>query len=524
MNSKKMKIYYGISYTIFACLFITFICFINQRIDYLLNSDISSEMILAEIVANSGQLLNHDWFYSTEIRLFYIQLIASPLFYLTSNWHIIRVITIVIVVGIFLASVFFFMYSINQHKYFPIIASFLILPLSTKYYEYIIYALYYTPNMILTLNILALSFISIKSENKKKQGLFIVLALILSLIAGLCGIRNLINIFAPIGITSFVVFLLNLKSENFNTCKKFFISMIFVCAIGCIGVLINHFYLSESFGFSNYGYMDNLMTIFNINGLRNALYGLFYVLGLISEYNIYLEILLIVLLIALFVFAFKKSSNLSLAEKSVSIYLLTSICIYIGIYTFTNMTFMTAYLVPTSIFTLFVITAVFKNLIKNGVKKSIIVSSLCAISLTSVTLSAINYSTLWKIDNTYAHRQVVEQLIDNECYEGYTTFWNGNVLTELSNGKVKVRHISYSADDTNIDTGYYWLQQKSLIERKPEGKVFILFTTGEYESYALADFFTDETYLVDNNDDYKLFIFDSYDEMIRITGVGHNFS
>ena len=72
MNSKKMKIYYGISYTIFACLFITFICFINQRIDYLLNSDISSEMILAEIVANSGQLLNHDWYYSTEIRLFYM--------------------------------------------------------------------------------------------------------------------------------------------------------------------------------------------------------------------------------------------------------------------------------------------------------------------------------------------------------------------------------------------------------------------------------------------------------------------
>ena len=527
LNYKKVewsnRLYYILSYTIFSCLFIMFIYFLNQRIDYLLNSDMSSEMILSEIIAGSGKLLNHDWYYSTEIRFFYIQLFTVPFFYFTSNWHLIRVIATIIIVCIFMASLFFLMYSLNQHRFFPIIASLLILPVSFKYYEYVIYGLYYTPNIILELNIIAIMFIISKTQNKNKKIILIVVTLLLSLIAGLSGLRNLINIFVPLGIASLITFLINLKSEHFKKCKDFFILTTLVCAVGCVGNVINYFFLTKSFELSRFGYTSEFDFTLNKDGLRNVLQGFFNVLGF-NINNIYLEIVLTLVLIAIFAVAFIKYFNLSLDEKLLAITLLSALVIYVIIQTFTNIIFMPAYLIPIAMLFFFIVVAILKNLKKTKISKHIIICLSCALCLCSVISSSINYVKLFKIDNTLMQRDVLSIVLEEDCYEGYATFWNGNILTELSDGKVRVRHFEpHAYYETNIDNNYKWLQQKSFIERKPEGKVFVLFTTDEYENFSLADYFIDDTYLVESNESYKLYIYSSYDEMIKVTGVEHNF-
>ena len=47
-----------------------------------IDADASSELVLAEHLAKTGQILSTDWFYSTELRVLNTQLIYAPLFWI----------------------------------------------------------------------------------------------------------------------------------------------------------------------------------------------------------------------------------------------------------------------------------------------------------------------------------------------------------------------------------------------------------------------------------------------------------
>lgn len=69
---------------------------------------------------------------------------------------------------------------------------------------------------------------------------------------------------------------------------------------------------------------------------------------------------------------------------------------------------------------------------------------------------------------------------------GYATFWNANVLTELSDGKIEVWQWCSGQDlpehSSDIDDMSQWLQLASHMVEHPSGKVFTLFTREEFES------------------------------------------
>lgn len=68
-----------------ACFFV--IRFANNYID----SDMSSELVLARLLADEGSLISKNWFYSTELRVLNTQLVFMPLFLVFDNWHTVRV-------------------------------------------------------------------------------------------------------------------------------------------------------------------------------------------------------------------------------------------------------------------------------------------------------------------------------------------------------------------------------------------------------------------------------------------------
>ena len=49
--------------------------YLNGRIDRLLDSDMSSEMILGQLLARNNGILSDQWYYSTELRVLNTQLI-----------------------------------------------------------------------------------------------------------------------------------------------------------------------------------------------------------------------------------------------------------------------------------------------------------------------------------------------------------------------------------------------------------------------------------------------------------------
>lgn len=64
--------------------------YLNGRIDRLLDSDMSSEMILGQLLARENAVLTPHWYYSTELRVLNTQIIYAFFFKLMNNWHLVR--------------------------------------------------------------------------------------------------------------------------------------------------------------------------------------------------------------------------------------------------------------------------------------------------------------------------------------------------------------------------------------------------------------------------------------------------
>ena len=78
--------------------------------DHWLDSDMAAEMIFSRILSEENHIFSTtNWYYSTEFRVLYTQLIMGPLFRICNNWHVIRTITNLVFYGLMLASYYYFM-------------------------------------------------------------------------------------------------------------------------------------------------------------------------------------------------------------------------------------------------------------------------------------------------------------------------------------------------------------------------------------------------------------------------------
>lgn len=60
------------------------------RFDHLIDSDMSSELILSKLLADENKILSTKWYYSTELRVLNTQLIYSFFFKIFHDWTVIR--------------------------------------------------------------------------------------------------------------------------------------------------------------------------------------------------------------------------------------------------------------------------------------------------------------------------------------------------------------------------------------------------------------------------------------------------
>jgi hypothetical protein len=73
----------------------------------------------------------------------------------------------------------------------------------------------------------------------------------------------------------------------------------------------------------------------------------------------------------------------------------------------------------------------------------------------------------------------VEYLTENDYDFGYATFWNANVMTELSDGRIEAGTIG----DDDFSSPYLWLTRRDYyLEGYHDGKCFLLITRSELAS------------------------------------------
>lgn len=95
--------------------------------------------------------------------------------------------------------------------------------------------------------------------------------------------------------------------------------------------------------------------------------------------------------------------------------------------------------------------------------------------------------------------------------QGYATFWNANVLTEITDGEIDV----YSVENWSTGDFNAWLQRKDHRDWAPVGSIFAIFTTQDLENGVPG---CDEEHLFYSSDDLCVVIYDSNEEFLAARG------
>lgn len=180
--------------------------FILRHGTKLINSDCAAEIILADLLNKEHALMSTNWFYSTELKIldtnlfFKLGLWLSP-----DNWNVARTIAVAAALIIIFAVSFSLMHALKASKWCScLFAAFTICPVGPWYGWNVLYNLYYVMHVATTMVTLALFVRFINRKNPVEKKWEIVLLTLISLLAGMVGIRRLMICIVPLWLASIV--------------------------------------------------------------------------------------------------------------------------------------------------------------------------------------------------------------------------------------------------------------------------------------------------------------------------------
>lgn len=515
----NIDLFQALSFIILTSCFFYLVYFMNLRIDTLINSDDSAELILGKLLSKEGHVLSKDWYYSTEIRVFSCQLIYKILFYFTDDWHLVRIISNVVIYLFFLASYYFLCESMECKEYYLITSVLLILPLSTIYFNHILKMPLYIPYVSISFISMGLLFNYIRSN----KSIYIILCIFIAFIAGLGGVRQPVVTYIPLFIAAILLNIKNNDDDFFdrNTIKfKCFLFSFFALLFSVIGFIVNSKILRNYYTFDNWNLIKFTKFSSNFESVANLFMNCFgYSHEKIFSIYIYQNIVsfLFISFSVVAVIIYLKSKIKSFQYNIISLIYVVSVAVFWFIYSFTDIRTdcrcinnIGNHVLPMAMISIPLLACFLKYVaIKNNLKKY----AITIFVLFVVFSSTVKYVELYYSDETKDLRKISEILNKNEIYTGCSTFWNSCVLTELSNGNIDVYSFDSMDDITDIKKIYKWLQLKKHTDIEPSGKIFLLFNTREFEKFKFLKNIDDDDLLMVSQK-YVLLWFESYKKML----------
>jgi len=515
--------YVAISRLILATFFVFIILSLNKNFNKYLDSDMSSELVLAKQLHDEHKILTTEWYYSTELRVLNTQLVFSPLFGIFNNWHTIRIVGTTLLLLLLLASFLIFCKKM-QIKYKYILALYIVGAYSIEYYSFVVAGTYYIPHIaisFLTLALLANIF------KKNKIVITNILLITLSFIAGLGGIRQLVILYLPLCVTS----TLYLLYSQWNTIKTFhvdvkfnsflvFISTLFMGIASFIGYIINISVLQKYFTFFNYA--NTTFEFSSLRRLSKIFLGVLYTHGLPYYNSTSLSIVAkIVMTICFIIWAtliiyscmfllkaiIRKISCINNEHVFIFAFYIIALLINISSFLFMKVIYNDRYFLPVSIFCVPVLGIFLTNYRK--VHARTILLTILIFQIVFCTYSNIKIANSNTTNNELI--EIVKLLDSNNSNTGYASFWNANVLTELSNGKIEVWNYDERKNQFDISSMYQWLQLKEHTYKHPENDIFVLLSTKQIEKFNL--YYLDNTKKIYQSENYIVYLFKNYDEL-----------
>lgn len=468
-----------------------------------LDADMSSELALAQHLAETGRLISQDWLYSTEVRVLNTQLVFTPLMAIFgADWQLVRVLGCLILLALMAASCVFCARMLGARmSYALVFAGIGVLPVSVVYAQMIVIGAYYVPHAILTNLMIGLTA---AAAGKKRRGASLALLAALSLVMGASSIRYLLCAAIPSAAAGIWMAVFPRREKMDGTERRLVAFSLGSAALSAVGYVLGQKWLNAQFDFGGARYNGSRLVALTSENLfellDQAFDGLIKLMGFL-EGRIMLSaqgllsvgaLGLLVLSALLCMRAAKEAKAEDTRVDGPARYgllaLVFSAAVTLFTFVFVDGLYLNRYWLP--VMTLG--APVMAMCLSRERRCALRVLGLAAFACVVLGLSAV------QIRSSMANPEIGEddwhkaQLVrESGITLGYASFWNANVLTELTDGEIEVvgMMIVRNAQDQAYPEMSVWLETRDNVqESRPDEPVFLLL--GEDEAQELEGFLT----------------------------------
>lgn len=483
---KEKRLLRVLPYIVLACAFVVSVGVYALYGGHNLNSDLSSDIVFADLLNEEGRLITDSWYYSTELRI----VSAVPFYQLGllifDSWHAARTFAVALMLALTAGAIVFLGHQAGMPLTGIYGAAALMLPVSYTSMFLFTYGGCYTVYIMMVCLILGL-LIGLKKPKGR-----LIRCLMLALIGfwgGLNGVRLLMICAAPLLLAVVLEWYLSMRACHSlresvrGEAATYVWGALLVCVAIFAGYAANALVISKRYTFMNFGAIENL-------GLqpREVFKQMQYVLeyfgfrtkghimslgGLASLAALGLAALALISVIRMI---FERREMLG-AQRLVLWFALMAIIVGVVLNMLTGMSMYTernsvAYYLPgTLLLALMMFFYIGEKPDCLPVLKHVFMLALTAV----FAFQSFAYCFTDFNRSEAGYEETAQWLLDNGYTQGYATFWNANVLTEASDGEIDV----YSFVDWNSQNLYRWLQKTAHFDAAPQGKVFVLVAHNE---------------------------------------------
>lgn len=507
-----------------------------------IDSDMAAEMIFAKLLSEEGKLIaTSDWYYSTEFRVLYTQLIMGPLHRIFSSWHVIRVITNVVFYAFMYASFCYVCRPLGiKKRNVRLCALALFVPVSEAVMTHLQMGNTYMSHVILSFLTFGLFLRLADRDCRVGSRRFIlcsILFAVLCSILGASGVRYLLDLLVPIFITAalfimrghgFAAFREEPSKGTFTgmiKCEQaryFYVSMVGM-VFGGMGYLVNALYISKLYQFQTYDttYFIKVHEGVFMDRVQNAVGELLQMFGYI-ENKAFLSLRGLITMLAFvmigclgYIWAkamrYSEARTLALEEPSVQnqrrftvLFTGVSMVLHLFVFIFTTSTMVDRYFIPIAIFFL-ITTAIYMEWEARVFDRV----AVCLILGGCLCLAGMKTYFSFVTNDKNASRYEVADFLMEEGYSfGYASYWNSNIMTEISNGELEMANL-WSLESLG---DFKWSSRVSSYEPK-EGKIFLI--AANEELYALKEHgMLEKEPIIFTNQDYTVLHFDCQEDFL----------
>ncbi len=514
-----------------AALTALFFAFMFLYSGALVDSDDAGELILSRLLSREHSLISRNWFYSTEIRFLNTQLVFAPLFYLFKSWKAVRCVGSVVLLIIYELSAFALGRSAGLDRRSSLILSSLsALPLSGPYFHYVMFGSYYIPHIAISFGVVALIIYFCENGCTLRGKAALAAAALLSFSACVEGPRQILCLAAPLFISALVI------RE-----KRLLVSSCLCMLSSGLGYMTN----KALAGYYTFSHMEGGFEIaFSFDNLKTVLKSFLTSYGFRTDRSILSPFVIcdlaaaaiIILTLLSAVFCLKHKSILSFGEKMISVFYLSAMVIYTAFIALTGYSGSSRYNLQITVYA-FPMILVYLNHRSPaeeipeavpagqniGDKASPETAPRIKIMVSGILIICSAFTYLEYIpDRTPSEHQLMARAVeDSGCSYVYSTFWNGNVITELSDGRIEAHVWPYllkgsgDASIRDIDSVFPSLQEKIHASEHPEGPVCCIFDTRELEAYIPKQLEGSE--IIYRSDEHTVYRVPSYEDLRMLT-------